>query len=100
MRDTPFASLMRKLDRLLDLDPEGALQLALVALAERIFDGKMEEKIRLCMAEIVDTICKNVPNASLSGTFMKSALHLVPGTTPLTPVFTTPVPAFAAPGIR
>jgi hypothetical protein len=67
MRDNPFASLMRKLDRLLDLDPAGAFQLARVALAERIFDGKMEEKLRLRMVEIVDTLHKN-------GTSLEEAL--------------------------
>lgn len=100
MRDNPFASLMRKLDRLLDLDPAGAFHLARVALAERLFDGKMEEKLRLRMAEIVETIWKNGPEAGLGSAFMKSALHLVADATPMPTVFTSPALAFTPFGIR
>ena len=86
MRDNPFASLMRHIERLIDLDPKEAFRLAQIALLDKIFEGDLEEKLRLKLDQLIDLVHKQEEKPDLSGPFTKSALHL----TATQPVFQPP----------
>lgn len=94
MRDNPHASLMRQLERLIDRDPEDALRMAQTALADWGFEGRMEERLKKKISQIIDLVHNDPEKPGISGPFAKSVLHIVSPQTPLAaPVF-VPAPAF------
>lgn len=92
-RDNPFASFMRKIERMLDTDPAEALRMAQSTLADRIFEGKMAEKLLAKVDQIIDMVHKEEEKPDISGTFTKSVLHII-ARPELLPV-PEPVPALA-----
>lgn len=86
-RDNPFASFMRKIERLIDLDPQEAFRLARAALLDKIFDDHLEEKLRLKLSKLIDSLHKNEQKPDIGGPFAKSVLNL----SAAQPVFQPPV---------
>lgn len=75
-RDTPFASFMRKIERLIDLDPSEALRMAQTAVTEKIFDEDMIDRIKLKLDQLIDLVHKEEEKPDISGPFTKSALAI------------------------
>ena len=94
MRDNPFASLMRQIERLIDLDPKEAFRMAQIALLDKIFDGDLEEKLRLKLDQLIDLVHKQEEKPDISGPFAKSALNLTTAQTVFQSPNLMPAPAF------
>ena len=95
MRDNPFASFMRKLERLIDLDPKEAFRMAQTALTDRFFEGDLEERLRLKLDHLIDLVHKQEQKPDISGPFARSALHLVVPAPVSQPFAVVPMRAFS-----
>ncbi len=90
MRDSPFASLMKYLETLMDTDPKEALRLLKTVLADKIFTAPRETaRLAQTLDQIIIRLKDAVPTAA--GAFLLS-LHNIslpamrPDTETLTPV--------------
>ena len=94
-RDNPFASLIRRIDRLAETDPAGAFELARTALLEKTFRGRAEERLEDKLREIAVLMKPDTGGVPRLGrAFVTSVLHL-----PLPdrkPFFHAQEPAFRA----
>jgi hypothetical protein len=105
-RDNPFASLLRRVDKLMDTDPREALRLLKSTIAERAYTGKREiselktrldntlERLRDEWKPEDNGLGRAAPN--LNNAFSRGALGLAPAQ--IAPS-SAPAPAAPAPGI-
>lgn len=98
-RDNPFASFMRRLERLIDQDPVAALKMARLALLDKVFGKAVEDRLRHKMDAIIERLAQAQPAGTpmLLGAFTRAGFSLAPASAAS---LSAPQPAAAmAPGL-
>lgn len=87
MRDNPLESFMRKIEKLIDLDPAEAFRMASHALTEKVFGAAAAARLTAKVTELAELLQRD---RQLGLAFTKSALGLEPVKAEASPAIAAP----------